>query len=240
MKRLSRARNVERYETVRLHKDGSLIDVAVTGFAQIDSAGDVTGVTTSTRDITERAQAEQALAESDGRYREILDATPDGVWRLDADGRTDYVNPRMASMIGYSPEEMIGHQITDFMTPADLEIAQAAITNNREHDRTGVVEHALERKDGTSCCVRVSQRALTDARGKHIGGLAILSDITAAKAQAVGIERNREFPRRADRQHGRGSLRDEQRRADHLHEPRLPRRSWGGRRTTSPDARYTK
>ena len=96
------------------------------------------------------------------------------MWRLDADGRTDYVNPRMASMLGYSPEEMIGHQIADSMAPADLEVAQTAMTTNREHDRIGVVEHGLERKDGTSCCVRVSQRALTDPAGKHLGVLAIL------------------------------------------------------------------
>jgi PAS domain S-box-containing protein len=185
--------DVAHYETSRLHKDGSLIDVSVTGFAQIDSAGDVAGVTTSTRDITERVQAEQALAESDGRYQEILDAIPDGVWRLDADGRTDYVNARMASMIGYSPEEMIGRSIFDFMPSADLEIAAAAITSNREQGRIGVVERTVLRKDGTSCCVRVSQRALIDARGKHIGGLAILSDITESRAQAVELSETLKF-----------------------------------------------
>jgi PAS domain S-box-containing protein len=184
---------VQRYETQRRHANGTLIEVAITAFAQTDASGLPAGMTTITRDITERVRATQALAESDGRYREILDATPDGVWRLDADGRTDYVNPRMARMIGYSPEEMIGHQITDFMSPADHEIAQTAITNNREQDRIGVVEHALERKDGTSCWVRVSQTALTDPHGKHTGGLAILSDITAAKAQAVELSETVNF-----------------------------------------------
>ena len=185
--------DVERYETRGLHKDGSLIDIAVTGFGQTDSAGEVTGVTMSNRDITERTQAAVALAASDDRYREILDAIPDGVWRIDADDRTDYVNARMASMLGYSPDEMIGRQLVDFMAPADLAIAQTAIMSNREHDRIGVVEHALERKDGTSCYVRVSQRALTDAHGEHIGGLAILSDITAAKAQAVELSETLNF-----------------------------------------------
>jgi len=184
---------VQRYETQRLHADGSLIDVAITAFAQTDAAGAPTGMTTITRNINERAQATQALAKSEERYREILDATPDGVWRIDADGRTDYVNQRMASMIGYSPEEMIGHQIADFMGPADLEIAQTAMTNNREEDRIGVVEHALTCKDGTTCWVRVSQTALTDPLGKHTGGLAILSDITAAKAQAAELSETAQF-----------------------------------------------
>jgi PAS domain S-box-containing protein len=134
---------VQRYETQRLHADGTLIDVAITAFAHTDAAGVPAGLTTITRNINERAQATRALAKSEERYREILDATPDGVWRVDADGYTDYVNQRMASMIGYSPEEIIGHHIADFMAPADLEIAQTAMTNNREQDRIGVVEHAL-------------------------------------------------------------------------------------------------
>jgi len=179
--------SVQRYETQRRHADGTLIDVAITAFAQTNASGLPAGLTTITRDITERVRATRALAESDERYREILDATPDGVWRIDADGRTDYVNPRMASMLGYSPEEMIGHQIADFMSPADLEIAETTMTSNRHQDRIGVVEHALERKDGTSCWVRVSQTALTDSRGTHAGGLAILSDITAARAQATEL-----------------------------------------------------
>ena len=184
---------VQHYETRRLRTDGGLIDVAITAFAQTDAAGLPAGVTTITRDITERAQATRALAESDERNREILDATPDGVWRLDGDGRTDYVNPRMASMIGYSSEEMIGHPLADFMAPADLEIATAAMQNNREQDRAGVVEHALQRKDGTSCWVRVSQTSLTDPSGKHTGGLAILSDITETKAQAAELSETVHF-----------------------------------------------
>jgi diguanylate cyclase (GGDEF)-like protein/PAS domain S-box-containing protein len=184
---------VQRYETQRRHADGTLIEVAITAFAQTDASGLPAGLTTITRDITKQVRATRALTESDERYHEILDASPDGVWRIDVDGRTDYVNQRMASMIGYSPEEIIGRQITDFMSPADTEIAQTAITNNREQDRVGVVEHALERKDGTSCWVRVSQRALTDAYGKPSGGLAILSDITASKAQAVELSETVNF-----------------------------------------------
>ena len=111
--------SVQHYETQRRHADGTLIEVAITAFAQMDASGLPAGLTTITRDITRRVRATRALTESDERYQEILDATPDGVWRIDVDGRTDYVNQRMASMIGYSPEEIIGRQITDFMSPAD-------------------------------------------------------------------------------------------------------------------------
>jgi PAS domain S-box-containing protein len=182
---------VRRYETQRLHKDGTLIDVAITRIALIGAAGQRAGMTTITRDITQRKRAERALADSDERFREILDTTPDGVWRVDAQERTDYVNSRMASMLGYSAEEMIGRALSDFMDPKQLEIAQEETATAREDGSLGVVENRFVRKDGTECWV--SHTALTDRRGNHTGGLAILSDITASKAQAVELRKSEHF-----------------------------------------------
>jgi PAS domain S-box-containing protein len=184
---------VTRYETQRLHKDGTLIDVTITAVALIDAAGRAAGVTTITRDITPRKRAERALADSDDRYHEILDTTPDGVWRVDADERTDYVNPRMASMLGYAPEEMLGRALSEFMDPEPLDIAQEKMATVREDGSLGVVENRFVRKDGSRCWARVSHRALTDRHGQHTGGLAIMSDITASKAQTAELRKSEHF-----------------------------------------------
>jgi len=185
--------DVRRYETQRLHKDGTLIDVEITAFALIDAAGKVAGVTAITRDISKHKGAERALAESDERYREILDTTPDGVWRVDAEDRTDYVNPRMASMLGYSPEEMIGRNLSDFMDADQFEIARREMATAREDMQLGVVENSFVRQDGTRCWARVSHTALTDLHGNHTGGLAIMSDISTTKAQAVEMRKTERF-----------------------------------------------
>jgi PAS domain S-box-containing protein len=184
---------VTRYETQRLHKNGTLIDVAITAVALIDAAGQAAGVTTITRDISPRKRAERALADSDERYHEILDTTPDGVWRVDAGERTDYVNPRMASMLGYAPEEMLGRALSEFMDPEQLELAQGKMATVREDGSLGVLESRFVRKDGSWCWARVSHRALTDRHGRHTGGLAIMSDITAAKAQAAELRKSEHF-----------------------------------------------
>jgi PAS domain S-box-containing protein len=184
--------NVRQYETQRLHKDGSLIDVEITAFGVVDRAGRASGLTTITRDIGRRKQAERALVQSAERYREILDTTPDGVWRLDADGRTDYVNPRMASMLGYPPEEMIGCTLTDFVDPEGLEVAQSE-SRGRLDGEPGVVEQCFVRKDGTLCWARVSRTGLSDEHGDHAGALAIMSDVTASKAQAVELRTSERF-----------------------------------------------
>jgi PAS domain S-box-containing protein len=183
---------VQCYETQRLHKNGTLIDLAVTAFAQIDGAGKAAGLTAVGRDITQRRQAERALAESGKRYREILDMTPDGVWRVDAEGRTDYVNPRMASMLGYAPEEMLGRARSDFTAPGHPCAHEGAPTA-RHQTGAGVAEQCFLRKDGTRCWARVSQTTLTDLQSNQIGGLAIVSDITASKAQAVELRTTERF-----------------------------------------------
>jgi PAS domain S-box-containing protein len=184
---------VQCYETQRLHKNGTLIDLAITAFAQIDGAGKAAGLTAVGRDITQRRQAERALAESGKRYREILDMTPDGVWRVDAEGRTDYVNPRMASMLGYSPEEMIGRAHSDFFDPEHPAVAYEGAPTVRHQTRPWLAEQCFLRKDGTRCWARVSQTTLTDLHSNQIGGLAIVSDITAAKAQAVELRTTERF-----------------------------------------------
>jgi PAS domain S-box-containing protein len=184
---------VQCYETQRLHKNGSLIDLAITAFAQLDGAGNAAGLTAVGRDITQRRQAERALAESGKRYREILDMTPDGVWRVDAEGRTDYVNPRMASMLGYAPEEMIGRARSDFTDPEHPAVAHEDALTAQRQTRPRVVEQCFRRQDGTRCWARVSQTTLTDLHGSQIGGLAIVSDITASKAQAVELRATERF-----------------------------------------------
>ena len=171
---------VVRYETERLCRDGAVIEVAITAFPLIDTAGNVAGSASIYRDITIRKQGERALAESEARYREILDTTPDGVWRVDAAGRTDYVNQRMASMLGYASEEMLGRRLSELIKPD----RRARRATSRIHGRAGVFEECFVRKDGTPCWARVSQSTLTDQYGDHTGALAIMSDITAARAQA--------------------------------------------------------
>jgi PAS domain S-box-containing protein len=183
---------VQRYETKRLHKDGTRIDVAITAFEQFDAAGDA-GVITITRDLTAHARATRAIAESEERYREILDAIPDGVWRVDAEARTDYVNPRMAAMLGYPPEEMMGHKLFEFMDLESQRVAQQALESTRGEARSGLVENRLTRKDGTQCWTRVSHTLLTDPHGNHTGALAIISDISASKAQALELRSTERF-----------------------------------------------
>ena len=88
------------------------------------------------QDITDRKQAEEALRDSEARNRLIVDTASEGIWLSGADLRATFVNARMAEMLGYRKEEMLGRPPTDFMFEEDVRDHQQRM----EHRRQGISE----------------------------------------------------------------------------------------------------
>ncbi len=129
------------------------------------------------RDITERKQSELALQQSEARYRNIIETTQEGVWMLNAEGKTSFINQRMATMLGYNVLEMQGKGLMDFIAPADQ--AQAQIYLDRRQQ--GIEEQhpfKFQRKDGTPLWAIVSATPVIDDQGQYLGGIGLLTDIT--------------------------------------------------------------
>ena len=72
------------------------------------------------RNITERFRADEALQESDKRFRALIESSSDAIALLDAGGRLVYDSPAAPGMLGYTPEEWIGKEIFQLMHPDDL------------------------------------------------------------------------------------------------------------------------
>ncbi|MBM3147877.1 MAG: PAS domain S-box protein [Actinobacteria bacterium] len=124
--------------------------------------------------------AEQALRDSEARYRDLLETLMEGIWALDAQASTTLVNPAMAAMLGYSVEEMDGRPLFDFMDDAAVETARQLFA----HRSRGVAEqHEFEfrRKDGTPLFARLATTPLTSADGSFRGTVAAVADITDRK-----------------------------------------------------------
>ncbi len=97
---------LESYETVRLHKSGRLVDVAITVSPIRNASGEVTGASKIVHDITPRKRAEEALRASEERFRGIFEHAGTGIAILDLEGRFQSCNPAYSSMLGYSEEEL--------------------------------------------------------------------------------------------------------------------------------------
>ncbi len=128
----------------------------------------------------ELMSAQSALKESEEKYRTIVETANEGIWAVDPEMQTTYVNRRMAEMLGYSPEEMIGKKSSEFMD----EEGKARLGLLLERRRQGInesFEFKFIRKDGLPLWAISSAAPLRDKEGKFGGSLGMLTDITDRK-----------------------------------------------------------
>lgn len=163
-----------------LRADGTRVPVDYSARAKVMPGRHLTVL----RDISDRRKADQdrrkadqALRESEQRYRNIVETANEGVWVIDPENNTTFANARMAEMLGYARDELLGRDLFTFMNAADRVEAEAIIQDQQE----SVLEnHEFEfiRKDGTRLFALICTSALFDDDGSHTGALAMVSDIT--------------------------------------------------------------
>jgi PAS domain S-box-containing protein len=156
-----------------------------------DQAGNLTGAIESIRDITERKRAEEALRESEERYRRIVETADEGIWQMDVNFETTYVNRRMADMLGYTPEEMIGRSHTVFRVAEDVPDYTLQV-KERGQGKSGRYECRYTTKDRRIRWMQVSATPLMDPDGTFKGSFAMFSDITDRKSAEIEIVRRNE------------------------------------------------
>jgi PAS domain S-box-containing protein len=145
-----------------------------------DADGNVRGSVGAFIDITERKQAEDALCESEGKYRNIVETANEGICVTDAEARITYANEKMAKMLDYSREELIGRSTWSFVDKNNMAIAKL----NNEKRRQGIEEtHEIKliSKDGSPLWMLVSSKSIFDESGNLSSSLNMLTDITERK-----------------------------------------------------------
>ncbi len=135
--------------------------------------------------VISRLQAEQAVRESEGKYRNLFDNAPVGYHEVDLRGCLTNVNATELKMLGYAAAEMHGRPIWDFLV--EQAVAQAAVC---EQLASGVVpdisqEWTFVRRDGAHLPVLVKSYALYDGQGKMLGIRSAIQDITEQKKAAA-------------------------------------------------------
>ncbi len=168
--------NVGSIDTKIRIKSGELIDVHMEA-AAMDPSDLSKGITVSVLDITDRMHAERALRESEEKYKLLVENLHEGIWAVDSEGITTFVNSRMAEMLGYARSEMVGNHINSFIhTDEHDDVAQLM-----ERRRQGIREQhesRLARKDGEVLHSLMSAAPIADDEGKMIGAIASVTDIT--------------------------------------------------------------
>ncbi len=130
--------------------------------------------------IASHKQTEMALRSSEERYRRIVDTVQEGIWILDAQFNTSFVNQGMAEMLGYTAPEMLGHSLFDFMD----EMACIEAQQYFERRKQGIKEQQdfrLRCKDGSNIRTIINANPLINDNGQFMGVLGIIIDITERK-----------------------------------------------------------
>ncbi len=169
-----------RLENVNRHKDGHLVILETNGIPVFDEKGQLKGYRGIDRDITERKKAEDALRKSEEKYRHLIENLQEGIWAIDKDSYTTFANLRMAEMLGYTTDEMIGKQLFSFMDKRGVEIARGLVNRRKR----GIKEqHDFEflRKDGTRLYTTLATAPIFDGKGNYSGAIAGLVDISRRK-----------------------------------------------------------
>ncbi len=194
---MSRQNFVKDLELDLKKKDGSKIYALLTVNTMKDSEGNIIGYKGTIKDITERKLAEEALRQSEERYRNILENIGEGFYETDLAGNFLFVNDSMCRIHGYSREEMLRMNDRQFL---DKENAKKVFEAFNRVYTTGIsggtCNYEVIGKDGTRREVEVSIYLRKDQAGKPIGFRGVVRDITEKKQAQEALQRSEEAARK--------------------------------------------
>jgi diguanylate cyclase (GGDEF)-like protein/PAS domain S-box-containing protein len=178
----------ETLELEMIRKDGGAVWTEVKFSFIRDENQHPMGILGLTRDITERKQAEDALRESEERFRRIFDEGPVGLGIESPDRTIIAANKVLCELLGYTEQELVGQSATDITYEEDREKSKELL-GQLFADGAPVVrlEKRYIRKDGTILWANTSISAIHGQDGNILYGLAIIEDLTEGRKAAEKI-----------------------------------------------------
>jgi PAS domain S-box-containing protein len=134
------------------------------------------------RDITERKKTEQALRDSEKRFRSLVETSNDWIWEVDENAAYTYASPRIQTILGYEPAEVLGKTPFDLMSPEEAKRVAALFGPFvAAHQPLINIENTNLHKDGHPVILETSGALIMGADGKFCGYRGIDRDISARK-----------------------------------------------------------
>ena len=186
---IERQKDYCRHEIRYLHRDGGFRWIEVYARLTRDDIDQVLGTTGTLTDITSNKQAEEALRESEARYRLLAENASDVIWTVDLENQLTYISPSVTRLLGYTVEEAKSRTMQEAFTPESFEAMQRKfwqvmareIAEQADLNQSQILEIELNHKDGTVVQAEGHFSLIRDARGKPAGIIAIVRNITDRK-----------------------------------------------------------
>jgi len=171
-----------------MRKDGQIRWVSNSLVPNYDVEGNLLSYDGLIRDITNRKIAEETLRESEERYRHLVETMNEGLAMAGRDYVFTFVNEKLAEMLGYSREEMIGRHLLEFVHE-DYQSFMNDQMAKRRMGETKSYEIDWRAKDGRRVYTLVSPRGFYDSEGQFTGSLGVLTDITDRKRAEEALQK---------------------------------------------------
>ncbi len=180
-------------ETATVHKDGHLVALESNGVPIFGKDGEYLGYRGIDRDITARKRAEEALRESEERFRSLVELTSDLIWEINQNGIYTYVDPKVKDYLGYEPEEVIGKHYRDFMAEDSKKRLATTFKDQIENPRPFSRRNNIQlHKDGRQIMIETSGLPIFNIDGKLVGLRGIDTDITERKRAEEALRESEE------------------------------------------------
>jgi PAS domain S-box-containing protein len=192
LEKIRKGESVAQYESVRLSKDGTHIDVSITASPIQDSTGKIIGASTIARDIAEQKKAEEKLRESEEHYRNVAETATDAIITTDGDGTITFVNRAAERIFEHKSEELLGQKLTALMPEYLRHVHQASLktyttTGDRQLEYWECIELTGLKNGGIEIPVELSVSRFTK-NGQHVF-TCIVRDITERKQGQESLSR---------------------------------------------------
>jgi PAS domain S-box-containing protein len=167
-------------ENTCIHREGRHVTLETSGVPIIDSDGNLQGYRGVDRDITKRKQAEEALRESERRYRLLIENIPTVAWVTSQNGRTVFISSNVEKIYGYTTDEVMakGDELWfGRIHPDDRDHVQEAFRSLFDQRVQFSVEYRIQRKDGQWIWLQDRANIVEEKAGEHFA-YGVFSDIT--------------------------------------------------------------
>jgi PAS domain S-box-containing protein len=134
-------------------------------------------------------EMEKKLQESEKLFRTMVETAQEGVWAMDKNYRTSFVNQKMADMLGYQPSDMIGKPVNFFMFDEDLKDHNIRM-KSRQKGISESYERRFRHKDGKAIWTIVSATSLITENDLFNGSFAMFTNITGRKKTEKLLKRS--------------------------------------------------
>jgi len=181
------------YEHQVIASDGTIGWQRWTDRALFDEQGRLIEYQSIGNDITEHKHAEEALRQSEEKYRTILESIDEGYFEVDLEGNFIFFNDSLCKIAGYPRDELLGMNNRDYTTPETAKKMYqifSAIYDTGEPAR--VLDYEIFRKDGSSRILEMSALLMKDSRDQPIGFRGVVRDVTERKQAEEALRESEE------------------------------------------------